>query len=257
MKIGKQTSEKEQSGQEGADQQEATGMKQTQPPAQEIGGQEGAEPQASEHACLMQQCPAFKFAIQPNYNGASFSSPCSTCEGAIDSCILPLLAAVPSFDPNSSCRLSQLLDTIGLSHYAEIFIKNHVDLDMFKTLTDEDFTTLGIRSFGARKIMVNAIQGGGGFGGGSGAGAPSAPICFTISRYCPYCRTTTEFQGLAHHLSQLLEALGLSHHNEIFVENEINLDMFKTLTDEDFTTLGIRSFGARKIMLAAIQELNR
>lgn len=63
-------------GQEGADQQEATGMKQTQPPAQEIGGQEGAEPQASEHACLMQQCPAFKFAIQPNYNGASFSSPC-------------------------------------------------------------------------------------------------------------------------------------------------------------------------------------
>jgi hypothetical protein len=63
-------------GQEGADQQEATGMEQTQPPAQEIVGQEGAEPQASEHACLMQQCPAFKFAIQPNYNGASFSSPC-------------------------------------------------------------------------------------------------------------------------------------------------------------------------------------
>jgi hypothetical protein len=44
--------------------------------------------------------------------------------------------------------------------------------------------------------------------------------------------------------------------SEIFVENEINLDMFKTLTDEDFTTLGIRSFGARKIMLNTIQGIN-
>jgi hypothetical protein len=30
---------------------------------------------------------------------------------------------------------------------------------MFTTLKDEDLSSIGIRSFGARKIMLNAIQG--------------------------------------------------------------------------------------------------
>ncbi|EFX86929.1 hypothetical protein DAPPUDRAFT_312371 [Daphnia pulex] len=74
-----------------------------------------------------------------------------------DSCI-PASMAASRFDQNSSRHLSQLLDTVGLSHYADLFVQNEVDLAMFTTLKDEDFISIGIRSFGARKIMLNAIQ---------------------------------------------------------------------------------------------------
>ncbi len=42
---------------------------------------------------------------------------------------------------------------------SDLFVQNEVDLAMFTTLKDEDFISIGIRSFGARKIMLNAIQG--------------------------------------------------------------------------------------------------
>ena len=41
----------------------------------------------------------------------------------------------------------------------ELFLKNEVDMAMFTTLNDEDLISIGIASFGARKIMLNAIQG--------------------------------------------------------------------------------------------------
>ncbi len=41
----------------------------------------------------------------------------------------------------------------------DLFVQNEVDLAMFTTLKDEDFISIGIRSFGARKIMLNAIEG--------------------------------------------------------------------------------------------------
>jgi hypothetical protein len=46
-----------------------------------------------------------------------------------------------------------------LHYFSDLFVQNEVDLAMFTTLKDEDFISIGIRSFGARKIMLNAIQG--------------------------------------------------------------------------------------------------
>lgn len=42
---------------------------------------------------------------------------------------------------------------------------------------------------------------------------------------------------------------------EIFVLNEIDLEMFTTLTEENLMELGITAFGARKKMLTAIHTL--
>ncbi len=36
---------------------------------------------------------------------------------------------------------------------------NEVDFTMFTTLNDADLVSIGISSFGARKIMMNAIYG--------------------------------------------------------------------------------------------------
>lgn len=98
-------------------------------------------------------------------------------------CIPPPLVTATRFDRNSSRHLSQLLETVGLSHYSgkfkrisnvnfdlfltlafflcfsELFLQNEVDLAMFTTLKDDDLISIGIRSFGARKILLNAIQG--------------------------------------------------------------------------------------------------
>lgn len=71
---------------------------------------------------------------------------------------VPASLSAARFDLNSYRQLAMLLETLGLSHYAEIFLTNEVDLTMFSTLTNQDFISIGISSFGARKIMLNAIQ---------------------------------------------------------------------------------------------------
>ncbi|XP_051858957.1 protein bicaudal C [Drosophila albomicans] len=53
----------------------------------------------------------------------------------------------------------------------------------------------------------------------------------------------------------LLTSVGLEHYIKIFVLNEIDLEMFTTLTEENLMELGITAFGARKKLLAAIHTL--
>ncbi|XP_045028339.1 protein bicaudal C homolog 1 [Daphnia magna] len=86
-------------------------------------------------------------------NNSRLSSP----RAAIESCI-PASLAASRFDQNSSRLLSQLLENVGLSHYSNLFVQNEVDLAMFSTLKDEDLISIGISSFGARKIMLNSIR---------------------------------------------------------------------------------------------------
>ncbi|XP_061397140.1 protein bicaudal C [Musca vetustissima] len=56
-------------------------------------------------------------------------------------------------------------------------------------------------------------------------------------------------------IHSLLTSLGLEHYIKIFVLNEIDLEMFMTLTEENLMELGITAFGARKKMLVAIHTL--
>ncbi|TMW46084.1 hypothetical protein DOY81_008835, partial [Sarcophaga bullata] len=56
-------------------------------------------------------------------------------------------------------------------------------------------------------------------------------------------------------IHSLLTALGLEHYIKIFVLNEIDLEMFSTLSEENLMELGITAFGARKKMLTAIYTL--
>ncbi|XP_057370442.1 protein bicaudal C homolog 1-like isoform X1 [Daphnia carinata] len=84
---------------------------------------------------------------------ASLSSPLAW----IESCV-PASLTASRFDQNSFRRLSDLLETVGLAHYSDLFFQNEIDMAMFTTMNDEDLISLGITSFGARKIMRNAIQ---------------------------------------------------------------------------------------------------
>ncbi|ALC39912.1 BicC [Drosophila busckii] len=56
-------------------------------------------------------------------------------------------------------------------------------------------------------------------------------------------------------IQTLLTSLGLEHYIKIFVLNEIDLEMYTTLTEENLMELGITAFGARKKLLAAIHTL--
>ena len=40
---------------------------------------------------------------------------------------------------------------------------------------------------------------------------------------------------------------------DLFLENEIDLALFTTLTDENLLSIGVSAFGARKIMTSAIK----
>lgn len=58
-------------------------------------------------------------------------------------------------------------------------------------------------------------------------------------------------------LSTLLHSMGLTKYIERFVEHEIDLELFKTLTENDLRDLGIHAFGVRRRMLLTIAELNK
>jgi hypothetical protein len=54
-------------------------------------------------------------------------------------------------------RIESWLDDLGLSQYAETFLKNDVDLRALPHLTEADLRELGI-SLGHRKIILAAIR---------------------------------------------------------------------------------------------------
>ncbi|EDV58077.1 protein bicaudal C [Drosophila erecta] len=56
-------------------------------------------------------------------------------------------------------------------------------------------------------------------------------------------------------IQTLLTSLGLEHYIKIFVLNEIDLEVFTTLTEDNLMELGIAAFGARKKLLTAIHTL--
>ncbi|KAJ8013679.1 hypothetical protein DPEC_G00032300 [Dallia pectoralis] len=58
-------------------------------------------------------------------------------------------------------------------------------------------------------------------------------------------------------LPELFSAMGLGKYIDIFQQQEIDLQTFLTLTDQDLKELGITTFGARRKMLLAISELNK
>eukprot|EP00066_Takifugu_rubripes_P012000 XP_011601266.1 PREDICTED: protein bicaudal C homolog 1 isoform X2 [Takifugu rubripes] len=58
-------------------------------------------------------------------------------------------------------------------------------------------------------------------------------------------------------LPELFSNLGLGKYTDVFQQQEIDLQTFLTLTDQDLKELGITTFGARRKMLLAISELNK
>ncbi|KAM6951584.1 protein bicaudal C homolog 1 [Aplochiton taeniatus] len=57
-------------------------------------------------------------------------------------------------------------------------------------------------------------------------------------------------------IPELFAKLGLDKYTDTFTQQEIDLQMFLTLTDPDLKELGISTFGARRKMLLAVSELN-
>ncbi|XP_016138729.1 protein bicaudal C homolog 1-A [Sinocyclocheilus grahami] len=69
------------------------------------------------------------------------------------------------------------------------------------------------------------------------------------------CNLNTSFKGSD--LPELFSKLGLGKYTDVFQQQEIDLQTFLTLTDQDLKELGITTFGARRKMLLAISELNK
>ncbi|XP_043912342.1 protein bicaudal C homolog 1 [Protopterus annectens] len=69
------------------------------------------------------------------------------------------------------------------------------------------------------------------------------------------CTLNSSFKGSD--LPELFSKLGLGKYTDVFQQQEIDLQTFLTLTDQDLKELGITTFGARRKMLLAISELNK
>ncbi|XP_020810141.1 protein bicaudal C [Drosophila serrata] len=106
---------------------------------------------------------------------------------------------------------------------------------------------------------AGAGAGAGGGGGGSWRLPPGLGSPYGLSATTGLLDATpvNRRMQLAQHkdIQTLLTSLGLEHYIKIFVLNEIDLEVFTTLTEENLMELGIAAFGARKKLLAAIHTL--
>ncbi|KAI5627388.1 protein bicaudal C-like 1 [Silurus asotus] len=69
------------------------------------------------------------------------------------------------------------------------------------------------------------------------------------------CNLSSSLKGSD--LPELFSKLGLGKYTDVFQQQEIDLQTFLTLTDQDLKELGITTFGARRKMLLAISDLNK
>ncbi|KAH8410233.1 hypothetical protein KR009_009391 [Drosophila setifemur] len=105
-----------------------------------------------------------------------------------------------------------------------------------------------------------ADNGGAGAGAGTGWRLPpglGSPYGLSATTGLLDATPVNRRMQLAQHkdIQTLLTSLGLEHYIKIFVLNEIDLEVFTTLTEENLMELGIAAFGARKKLLAAIHTL--
>lgn len=56
-------------------------------------------------------------------------------------------------------------------------------------------------------------------------------------------------------IETLLTGIGLHHHVQHFIDGEIDMTVFPTLTEQDLINLGIKPLGARRRIMMAVQEM--
>ncbi|EFX78409.1 hypothetical protein DAPPUDRAFT_105145 [Daphnia pulex] len=61
------------------------------------------------------------------------------------------------YNIESSQNLTNVLEAVGLGEYSALFSSNHIDVEMFMTLSAEELFFLGVQSFGARR-MGDALE---------------------------------------------------------------------------------------------------
>lgn len=98
---------------------------------------------------------------------------------------------------------------------------------------------------------------GGGGGAGSTGGIPISPYCLGATTGMIDSTPINRRIQMSQHrnIHSLLTNLGLEHYIKTFVINEIDLEMFTTLTEDDLIQMGITAFGARKKLLVAIHTM--
>ncbi len=74
-----------------------------------------------------------------------------------------------------------------------------------------------------------------------------------LARQTKFWILCTVFVMLFADLCELFSRLGLVRYAEVFQEQEVDLNTFMTLSDDDLKELGVATFGARRRMVLAIQ----
>ncbi|XP_039016858.1 DNA cross-link repair 1A protein-like [Hibiscus syriacus] len=74
---------------------------------------------------------------------------------------LPEVVNVPHLSPRQAVDVSPVvnwLNDLGLAKYAETFVREEVDWDTLKWLTEEDLLNIGVTALGPRKKIVHALS---------------------------------------------------------------------------------------------------
>uniref|UniRef100_UPI00358E8B8B protein bicaudal C homolog 1-A-like n=1 Tax=Myxine glutinosa TaxID=7769 RepID=UPI00358E8B8B len=80
------------------------------------------------------------------------------------------------------------------------------------------------------------------------------PSCLNVKSHPAMCSLGTLPHSDVADLPELFSKLSLEKYIEVFHQQEVDLHMFLTLSDQDLKELGVNTFGARRKMLLAISD---
>lgn len=101
---------------------------------------------------------------------------------------------------------------------------------------------------------ANTSSGSGGSGGGGAAGSDSRLNLTTTMIDVTPVRQREQLSQY-NDVTSILTGLGLDHYIKNFINGEIDMTVFQTLTDQDLLNLDIKPLGARRKILMAIHDL--
>lgn len=96
---------------------------------------------------------------------------------------------------------------------------------------------------------------GGGGGGGGGAAGSDSRLNMTTTMIDVTPMRQREQLSQYNDVTSILTSLGLEHYIKNFINGEIDMTVFQTLTDQDLLNLDIKPLGARRKILMAIHDL--
>ena len=146
-------------------------------------------------------------------------------------------------DAEADEKLSVFLQELNMFQYAKYFALNEMGYDDLEKITNDRLKDIGVSKLKHRDIILDAIK----ERILISSGDDNKSLFNVEAKSSSYI--------LDDDVVQMLENLKLTHLKDIFMEEELDMNLIAKMTDTNLKTIGIQKFKHRKMILDAVSDI--